>query len=321
MHSKDKFYYSTLREPHFKRRKEILTQYPEVRKLFLKDPSLLYKLLFAVLIQLTIAVYSADISWWMMLLLAITVGSTLVHVLVLGIHELVHHLAFKTPAYNNILAILVNFPIIFPYAMSFRIYHLEHHWNQGVEGIDTDIPTEQEALIFRGRFGKFIWIINQIIFYGIRPALVKPLKLTKWQLINILAQLCFMVSFIFFFGWQPIIYLLLSIFFSGGLHPISGHFIAEHYVFEEGQETYSYYGFWNKITFNVGYHNEHHDFPNIPGRHLPKLNQLAFDYYKDLKSHKSWGRVLIDFWLSDTVSLFSRIKRKKNLAAQDKTRH
>jgi len=304
-----KFVWSEEKEPHFLRRKQILKAHPEVRELFTKDPLLLLKIGLPVALQLGTAVWISQYAWWWMVLVAFTIGSTLSHVLFLGIHELSHDLAFEKKPLNNWLAILANFPIVVPYAMAFKTYHLEHHWNQGKDGVDTDLPSDKEALIFRGFFGKMIWMINQILFYALRPMLVKPIKPTSWHIINFIVQIVFLATFIWFFGMLPILYLLLGVFFSGGLHPISGHFIAEHYVFEEGQETYSYYGFWNKITFNVGYHNEHHDFPNVPGANLPLLKNKAPEHYDSLKVHKSWSGVLVQFIKNESVTLYSRVKR------------
>jgi sphingolipid delta-4 desaturase len=109
-----------------------------------------------------------------------------------------------------------------------------------------------------------------------------------------------------------LVYLLLSLVFAGGLHPTAGHFISEHYVFKEGQETYSYYGPLNALTFNVGYHNEHHDFPQIPGSRLPQLKKLAPEFYDNLASYNSWSRVILDFLFRKDVTLYSRTKRRNN---------
>jgi sphingolipid delta-4 desaturase len=304
------FYWSESKEPHFERRKQILAAHPEVKDLFGVDPYLWLKSILAVIGHFGIAIWFLPDHLGWMFLLSLVAGATFSHVIFLAIHEITHDLAFKNKVANNWLAIIVNAPILFPFAMAFKYYHADHHWQQGKEGVDTDLPTEQEALLFRGFFGKLIWMINQILFYAIRPMTVKRLPVNRWVIVNLIFQLVVSVLMIYFAGWQTVLYLLLSLFLSGGLHPIAGHFIAEHYVFKEGQETYSYYGPLNSITFNVGYHNEHHDFPNIPGSRLPKLRAIASEYYDSLYSYNSWTQVLYRFLVDEGLSLFSRVKRR-----------
>ncbi len=308
------FYWSTDREPHLKRRKEILKKYPEVRTLIGPDIKLAISTFFLVFIQLISAFYIhklLELPYGVVyfIIAVYFFGATFTHSLFLAIHEITHNLAFKGQIPNNWLALFANLPIVFPYAMGFKVYHTMHHRHQGVDGVDVDVPTYTEAKIFKGVFGKTIWAFIQILFYAFRPMFVHPKKLNKWQIINLIFQVSLISVFIYFAGWYALLYLVLADFFAGSLHPMSGHFIAEHYVFKEGQETYSYYGPLNLLAFNVGYHNEHHDFPSIPGSRLPELKKMAPDFYDTLLVHKSWVMVLVKFISDPYIDLYSRIKR------------
>merc|ERR1712226_1140518 len=110
-------------------------------------------------------------------------------------------------------------------------------------------------------------------------------------------------------GWRAFFYLVASSFVGGGLHPIAGHFIAEHYNFNPRQETYSYYGPLNYLTYFVGYHNEHHDFPTIPGRRLHRLRGIAPEFYITLHYRTSWSKVIYDYVTDPHMGPFSRTKR------------
>jgi len=304
------FYWTEAREPHSERRKAILKKYPQVRELVGRDIKLVIGTIFLVALQLSLAYYIGNFSVWILVIASYFIGSTANHALFLAIHEITHNLAFRKQVHNNWFALFANIPIVFPYSMSFKTYHTIHHRQQGKDGIDVDIPTKAETRIFRGTFGKLIWEVNQIFFYALRPMFVYPIKLKKWHYINIIFQVIAMAVFLPFAGWEGLLYLLLSSFFAGGLNPVSGHFIAEHYVFKEGQETYSYYGPLNYLMFNVGYHNEHHDFPSIPGSRLPELKKIAPEFYDTLYSHKSYIKVILSFITDSAISLHSRIKRK-----------
>lgn len=316
---KQDYYWSEELEPHVQRRKDILKSHPEVKKLFGKNPIVPYSTVILVAIQMVVAAnihlvfeyfQSNVLAWVCFLGITYLIGASIAHALFLAIHEVTHDLAFKKKAHNNLLAFIANIPIVVPYAMSFKEYHALHHWHQGKEGVDADIPLKGEAKFFSGFFGKFIWFIHQIFFYAIRPSFVKPIKFDKWLVYNILFQGSVMAVFFVFFGsWWSLFYLLLSLVFAGGIHPTSGHFISEHYVFKEGQETYSYYGPLNLITFNVGYHNEHHDFPQIPGNKLPELRKTAPEFYDNLHSYNSWSGVILKFLFDKNINLFARTKR------------
>jgi sphingolipid delta-4 desaturase len=307
--SKKDFYWSQQQEPHVERRRQIMQKHPEVKKLVGHDVRLAFVTAGLVITQIALSFLAGNLGPLYFFLLVYFVGATINHALFLDIHEITHNLAFKKTVHNNWLALVANIPIVFPYAMSFKIYHAMHHRDQGKDKIDVDIPAYLEARIFRGILGKLIWAFSQILFYAFRPVFIHPIKLNKWQVINLIFQVTVMAAIIPFAGWTGLLYLLLSDFFAGSLHPLAGHFIAEHYVVNEGQETYSYYGPLNKLAFNVGYHNEHHDFPGIPGSKLPELRKIAPEFYEGLYVHKSWVMILVKFIFTPSIDLFSRVKR------------
>jgi sphingolipid 4-desaturase/C4-monooxygenase len=101
------------------------------------------------------------------------------------------------------------------------------------------------------------------------------IKMKIYNSTCIFVQVLFDLLVLYILGVRSLVYLILGTLLAMGLHPVAGHFISEHYIFKPGYETYSYYGPLNLITFNVGYHNEHHDFPNIPGSKLPQVSIIC----------------------------------------------
>lgn len=247
-------------EPHATRRKLILEKYPQIKKLFGYDPNFKYVAIAMVLAQFIMLFVMKDRSWPMVLLVAYCFGGVINHSLALAIHEIAHNLAFghARPMANRLFGFFCNLPLGVPMSISFKKYHLEHHRYQGDEVIDTDLPTLIEAKLFDTTFGKFCWVVLQPFFYMVRPLVVNPKAPNRMEFINLVIQLTFDAIVVYFFGWRVLWYLIIGTLLAMGLHPVAGHFISEHYMFSKGYETYSYYGPLNFITFNVGYHNEHH---------------------------------------------------------------
>ena len=315
--TRDDFYWSDQKEPHISRRKAILKAHPEIAKLYGISTRMKYTTTFWVIVQVAIALNISKLfdyiekpayAWIAFVIITYFIGATIAQASFLVIHEITHNMAFKKKWPNNILAFIANIPLVVPYAMSFKYYHAMHHW-LGKDKIDLDVPLEKEARFFTGYFWKTIWYFNQLFFYAFRPMFVKKMPYEKWTLYNYLFQIAAMAIILPFAGWYGLLYFLLSMFIAGGLHPTSAHFISEHYIFHEGQETYSYYDPLNIVAYNAGYHNEHHDFPKIPGTRLKKVREMAPEFYNNLHYYTSWPAVTWKFLTDKKITLFSRIKR------------
>jgi sphingolipid delta-4 desaturase len=252
-----------------------------------------------------------DASWGVIFVMAYAVGGTLNHTLQLAAHELSHNLAFHVEWKNRVLSIIANIATGLPSAITFMRYHKEHHNFQGHDGIDTDIPSMFEVRMYTNTVLKVLWIILQPVFYGVRPLLVKPKTPILWEVINMIVALGSDAMIYHALGEKALAYLVLGTFLGLGLHPAAGHFIGEHYEFVSGVETYSYYGCLNRINFNVGYHNEHHDFPRIPWSRLPLVRKIAPEFYDHLPQHDSYVKVIWRYIVDPTIGPAARIKRQQ----------
>lgn len=309
---KKDFIFSQQPEPHRNRTKEILKSHPRIRTLIGKNPLSFYVILGLVMLMVGLAGMLANQSWWVILAVAYFVGAFADHALFVMIHEATHKLIFKNPVANRYAGMLANLPQLFPSSVAFERYHIKHHAFQGVHELDADLPNRWEAKLINNYFiGKMVWFLLYPLFQAFRVARLKEIKpFDRWMAINWGAQIVFTAIIWYFLGPKAVGFLALSFFFSVGLHPLGGRWIQEHYLVHGEQETYSYYGPLNKVAFNVGYHNEHHDFPSIPWNRLPEIRSTAPGYYNSLYYHKSWTVLFLRFIFDRELSLWSRIVRK-----------
>eukprot|EP00004_Rigifila_ramosa_P022983 TRINITY_DN638_c0_g1_i1.p2 TRINITY_DN638_c0_g1~~TRINITY_DN638_c0_g1_i1.p2 ORF type:complete len:366 (-),score=94.93 TRINITY_DN638_c0_g1_i1:49-1044(-) len=298
-------------EPHATRRRQILEAHPEIEKLYGPDIRTFPVVVFMVLSQIFLAIALRETSWWIIAPILYCYGATVNHSLSLAVHEISHNLVFQSPKLNRALGFFANLPQGVASSITFRRYHLEHHMYQGVMGIDMDIASRFEGAYFSSPLMKLVWLFLQPLWYALRPLILAPKKAGAGEILNWIVVLAFDASLVYFYGWKPLVYLLLCNLIGHGVHPVAGHFIAEHFIFTPGYETFSYYGPLNLVTFNVGYHNEHHDFPKIAGWKLPQVKAMAPEFYDNLPCYTSWTAVLWNYVTKPNVGPYSRAVRSE----------
>lgn len=305
------FSHSAAQEPHYGRSKAILRDHPEIRHLIGNNPQTFWFILALVSLQLGIAWSVRTAPWWLIITLAYVGGAFVAHALIMLMHECTHGLVFRKRAANLLAGILANLPTVVPSAASVQRYHLKHHAYQGVVELDVDIPNRWEAeLLGHTRLGKALWLALVPVLQALRPMWLKEVAwLTRWTVLNVVVVLASDATILLAWGPKGLGYLALALLFGLGLHPLGGRWIQEHFVLDPPQETYSYYGSLNLLSFNIGYHNEHHDFPGVPWNRLPDIRRLAPEWYNSLVAYRSWPALAVRFIFDPHVTLAARMGR------------
>ena len=111
--------------------------------------------------------------------------------------------------------------------------------------MDPDLPLDWERRLIRGNaFLKFLWLNIYPAMYVVRGLMMQK-KPQFWELVNWAFTITTDALIWYFCGLRGLIYLFISLWLGYGIHPAAAHFIQEHYTFDDGQETYSYYGILN----------------------------------------------------------------------------
>ena len=283
----------------------LLKKYPEIKDFPTVCHELKYSMLFLFFLSQICSYLSHFTNYYFFF--CYLVGGTVINSNSLGMHEIIHFNAFKNINYNKYLSIFCDLTFGLPICESFRRYHKHHHNDFSVVNKDPDLPSNFEIKYFNGKIGKLIWLFFQGLFYIFRPLTIKQFDTTYFQRISIV---CCIIRFLLFWHYLSIyaaLFPIISAVLGTGIHPLSGHFITEHYYHNDKNETTSYYGWMNLLTFNAGYHIEHHDFPNIPGSYLPKLHSIVKEYKNNPKVD-SWVKNLCYFIIDDKFTLNNRVK-------------
>lgn len=310
---------------HYNRKKAILQAHPEVKRLYGQNPLSFLVMLCGVFAQTYVGLQMVNYSWPTILVISYTLGTYLSWVCMVMGHEGSHGLVFPNKALNKIHTIIAFLPVfIGPFGAFWSIEHMYHH--QIVVDKMNRYGPQQNSVVKKILFSLlFINAISILFFltsivaatrasvhfvrhllghektpfpesYKMKPFSNFPqVASSPWFFVNLAALAVFNGIIYTHYGMTPIVYFFLCNGFCNGLHPLGMRQVQEHYMQNKNQPTNSVYTSLHWPLLNIGYHNEHHDFPTIPWNRLPQLKAMAPEFYDNLFSYPSYTAVLIDF--------------------------
>jgi sphingolipid delta-4 desaturase len=317
---------------HRERARAILKAHPEIKQLFGNDPATAIWCILVASAQLGVALAVSHGPWWLMLLAAYIVGTSLDIMLFQLGHECVHGLVFKKQSWNRALFTYTTLPMFLSGHHTWWPEHLVHHTDMGAK---KDFLTRRRTFFLTTRptsplflpYSVFMLVtqvlrsVVGLVFYigGLFLGHWRPSRLTlsiladehlvsgyekeghvAWAVLYPVVNLGVCTALFVYGGWLSIAYLLASqAFFTGFLNPyclgwVLG--ISHFHGARRYQPTASHYGWLvNLMSFNAGMHVEHHDLMTIPWRQLPKLRQIAPEFYNNLEPIRSYTWLGLQF--------------------------
>jgi len=288
-------------DPHYARHCAILKVHPEIKKLFGTDLTTAFYGLVVMLAHVTMCLLVQQFGGWQFAVASgICVGAFLDLAIMVFLHECSHHLIFRTPIYNVIMGIVANVPLILPISIVFNQHHKQHHIFLGDGTNDVDVPLSYETeLVGNSTAKKLVWLLFSGFILAARSTHKLGVILDRYLVVN--WSTCIGTGLVLlYFAPKVALYLVVSAFCSLSFHPANARIVQRHCPpqsealghrsIQSLTNTYSYYGWSNILLLNVGYHVEHHDFPRVPWLLLPKIKQIAPEFYTD-PAHESRG-----FW-------------------------
>ena len=318
-------------EWHNDRVQAMLKAHPEIRKLIGQNRwTALWCIVFASL-QIGLAVVLADQPFWLVTLVAYLIGSLVNLNLFMLAHECNHGLVFRSTALNRWLFTLTSLPM---FLSAHHAWWIEHHVHHSDLGAKKDFIKRRRTFFLLTRYNSPMFIpyaLIMLVMQAARSALglavyaagllrgqwrpgelalsiladvhlvsgYHKYRMPFWAVAYALLALALPAALWAAFGWKAVVYLLLSqTFATGFLHPLTFGMVLSNSHFhgaDRYQPTSSYYGWLNWITFNFGYHTEHHDISSIPWSRLPELRRLASEFYDDLHQTRSYAGLALQF--------------------------
>jgi sphingolipid delta-4 desaturase len=150
--------------------------------------------------------------------------------------------------------------------------------------------------------GSFFTVANVVHCLVRRQKLPEPVLMDA---LSIAPKIPFFIAVAWWGGWQSFVYFFLAPFFFRGFlfNPFgllwlmfhNGWSLTGHREHATGS---CYNPLLNLLSFNLGYHVEHHDFPQIPWVRLRRVTRIAPEFYEDIPRTDSlwrpWLRYLTD---------------------------